>query len=86
MIDLLRLLKPTGNLTYHQVQHPEILQCYHNEFTFLLRILEHIFPYAVLTDWFLQPRWKAFTERYGLNPYVKQITFRHKIVKRFCCM
>jgi hypothetical protein len=28
-----------------------------------------------ITDWFLQPWWKVFTARYGLVPYIKQITF-----------
>ena len=30
-----------------------------------------------LTDWsFFKPWWKVFTARYGLIPYIKQITFR----------
>jgi hypothetical protein len=86
MIDLLYLLILTDNLTYHQVQYPEILHGYYIEFMCLVRILEQLFPYAVLTDWFLQPRLRVFTTRYGLNLYVKQITFRRKMVKRFCCM
>jgi len=36
---------------------------------------QRIFPYATLTDWFLYPRQKVFTTRYGLLPYLKQITF-----------
>jgi len=31
--------------------------------------------YSSLTDWFLQPWYKEFTARYGLIPYIKQITF-----------
>ena len=28
-----------------------------------------------INDWSLQPWWKVFTARYGLFPYIKQITF-----------
>jgi len=31
--------------------------------------------YTSLTDRLLQPWWKVFTARYGLIPYIKQITF-----------
>ena len=28
-------------------------------------------PYAILTDWYLSPSWRIFTERYALILYVK---------------
>ena len=72
------LLKPSGFFTYHQVEHSKILQ----GARFAFRILygyqnkQRLFPYTSLTDWLLQPRWKEFPARYGLIPYIKQITFR----------
>ena len=27
-------------------------------------------PYISLTEWFLQRKWKVFTARYGLSPYI----------------
>ena len=32
---------------------------------------EQLFPYAALTDWFLQPRLSVFTARYGLGIYMQ---------------
>jgi hypothetical protein len=32
-------------------------------------------PYKTLRDWFLQPKWRVFTARYALSPYIKQIRF-----------
>ena len=40
MIDLLYLLRPTGNLTYHQVQHPKILHGFNMEGLCLVWISE----------------------------------------------
>ena len=35
-------------------------------------------PYTALTDWFLQPKWRVFTARYALSPYITQIRFVFK--------
>jgi hypothetical protein len=35
-------------------------------------------PYKTLRDWFLQPKWRVFTARYALSPYIKQIRFVFK--------
>jgi hypothetical protein len=35
-------------------------------------------PYKTLRDWFLQPKWRLFTVRYALSPYIKQIRFVFK--------
>jgi hypothetical protein len=39
---------------------------------------QYILPYTSLTDWFLLPKCRAFTARYGLSPYVTQICFVFK--------
>jgi len=36
------------------------------------------FTYTSLSEWFLLPHWKVFTERLALSPYVKQIRLVHK--------
>jgi hypothetical protein len=36
------------------------------------------FPYTTLTDWILLPRWRVFTARYALNPYITSIRFFFK--------
>jgi hypothetical protein len=33
---------------------------------------QQILPYTSLTDWFLLPKWRVFTARYALSPYLKQ--------------
>jgi hypothetical protein len=42
----------------------------------ILKVAFLLLLYTSLTDWFLRPWWKVFTVRYGLSPYIKQITFR----------
>ena len=75
---MINLLKPSGFFTYHQVEHSKIL----HGALFALSVLcgyqnkQRLFPYTSLTDWLLQPRWKELTARYGLIPYIKQITIR----------
>jgi hypothetical protein len=39
---------------------------------------QQLLPYKTLTDWFLQPKWRVFTARYALSPYIKQIRFVFK--------
>jgi hypothetical protein len=39
---------------------------------------QQLVPYKTLTDWFLQPKWRVFTARYALSPYIKQIRFVFK--------
>ena len=41
-------------------------------------------PCAWFTDRFLQPWWKVFSARYGLNTYIRQITFSLSTVKVQC--
>jgi hypothetical protein len=36
---------------------------------------QQLLPYKTLRDWFLQPKWRVFTARYALSPYIKQIRF-----------
>jgi hypothetical protein len=36
------------------------------------------FALKTLRDWFLQPKWRVFTARYALRPYIKQIRFVFK--------
>jgi hypothetical protein len=39
---------------------------------------QQLLPYKTVSDWFLQPKWKVFTARYALSPYIKQIRFVFK--------
>jgi hypothetical protein len=32
-------------------------------------------PNTTLTEWVLKPKWKVFTPRHGLTPYITQICF-----------
>jgi hypothetical protein len=52
---VLNLLKPSGNFTYHQVQHSRILHCAHIAFMCFVWISDKTasLPYTSLTDWFL---------------------------------
>ena len=34
---------------------------------------QRLLPYSTLTVWFLYPRWRVFTARYGLSPYITLI-------------
>jgi len=34
---------------------------------------QRLLLYISLTDWFLKPRWKVFTARYGLIPYINTL-------------
>jgi hypothetical protein len=34
---------------------------------------QQLLPYKTLRDWLLQPKWRVFTARYALSPYIKQI-------------
>ena len=36
---------------------------------------QQLLPYTALTDWFLLPKWRVFTERYELSPYITEIRF-----------
>jgi hypothetical protein len=42
---------------------------------------QQILPYKTLRDWFLLPKWRVFTARYALRPYIKQIRFVFKGLK-----
>jgi hypothetical protein len=39
---------------------------------------QQLLPYKTLRDWFLQHKWRVFTARYALSPYIKQIRFVFK--------
>jgi hypothetical protein len=39
---------------------------------------QQLLPYKTSRDWFLLPKWRAFTTRYALSPYIKQIRFVFK--------
>jgi hypothetical protein len=39
---------------------------------------QQLLPYKTLRDWFLWPKWRVFTARYALSPYIKQIRFVFK--------
>jgi hypothetical protein len=39
---------------------------------------QRLLPWKTLTDCFLEPRWRVFTARYALSPYIKQIRFVFK--------
>jgi hypothetical protein len=39
---------------------------------------QQLLPYKTLTDWLLYPKWRVFTARYALSPYIKQIRFVFK--------
>jgi hypothetical protein len=39
---------------------------------------QQLLPYETSRDWFLQPKWRVFTARYALSPYIKQIRFVFK--------
>ena len=46
---------------------------------------QQTFPYTTLTDWILKPKWRVFTVRYALNPYVTQTRFVFKgYANTFC--
>jgi hypothetical protein len=52
----INLLKPSGNFTYHQVQHPQILRSAHTVYLCVLygsQNKQQLLPYTALTDWFL---------------------------------
>jgi hypothetical protein len=36
---------------------------------------QQLLPYKTSRDWFLSPKWRVFTARYALSPYIKQIRF-----------
>jgi hypothetical protein len=36
---------------------------------------QQLLLYKTLRDWFLWPKWRVFTARYALSPYIKQIRF-----------
>jgi len=61
---------------YHQFNINKVLRSAHTVF---LRVLcgsqnkQRLFPYTALTGWFLQPRRRVFTARYGLG---LQVQFR----------
>jgi hypothetical protein len=39
---------------------------------------QQLLPYKTIRDWFLQPKWRVFTARYALSPYLKQTRFVFK--------
>jgi hypothetical protein len=39
---------------------------------------QQLLPYKTLRHWFLQPKWRMFTARYALNPYIKHTRFVFK--------
>jgi hypothetical protein len=41
---------------------------------------QQLLPYKTLRDWFLQPKWRVFTARYALSPYIKVIRFVFKML------
>jgi hypothetical protein len=43
---------------------------------------QQLLPYKTLRDWFLYPKWRVFTARYVLSPYIKQIRFVFKGLKK----
>jgi hypothetical protein len=43
---------------------------------------QQLLSYKTLRDWFLQLKWRVFTARYGLSPYIKQIRFVFKGLKQ----
>jgi hypothetical protein len=45
---------------------------------------QQLLPYTSSTEWFLYPRWRVFTERYALSPYIKQIRFVFKGLNLSC--
>jgi hypothetical protein len=58
---------------YHQVQRSQILASSHTVYLCVLYGTEskrRLFLYTAFTDWFLQPRPRVFTARYGLDDYV----------------
>jgi hypothetical protein len=40
-----------------------------------------LLPYKTLRDWFLYPKWRVFSARYALSPYIKQIRFVFNLLK-----
>jgi hypothetical protein len=42
---------------------------------------QQLLPYKTLRDRFLKPKWRVFTARYALSPYIKQIRFVFKGLK-----
>jgi hypothetical protein len=42
---------------------------------------QQLSPYKTLRDWFLKPKWRVFTARYALSPYIKQTRFVFKGLK-----
>jgi hypothetical protein len=47
---------------------------------------QRILPYTALTYWSLYPRWRVFTARYALSPYIKQIRFVFKLQLEICVL
>jgi hypothetical protein len=39
---------------------------------------QQLLPYKTLRDGFYNPKWRAFTARYVLSPYIRQIRFVFK--------
>jgi hypothetical protein len=74
----LNVLKLSSFVKYRQVYHSKILHGARFAFNDLYGSKSRQRPllYTSLTDWFLYPLLKVFTVRYGLIPYIKQITFR----------
>ena len=72
----LNLVKPNGFFTYRQFQHSKILYGARFALSFVYVSQQRPRPllYTSLTDLFLQPWRRVFTARYGLTPYIKQIT------------
>ena len=69
------LLMPSGHYMYQQFNIHKFYVLPTHCLLYGSENKQRIFPYATLTDWFLYPRQKVFTTRYGLLPYLKQITF-----------
>jgi hypothetical protein len=47
---------------------------------------QQLLPYKILRDWFLEPKWRVFTARYALSPYIKQMrsVFKGLKTERIC--
>jgi hypothetical protein len=76
----INLLKRSGNFTNRQVN----IKKFYVVPTLRLCVLygsqnkPTLLPYKILSDWFLQPKWKVFTARYALSPDTKLIHFVFK--------
>jgi len=42
---------------------------------------QRLLPYRTLADWFYLTRWRMFTARYALSPYIKQTRLVFKGLK-----